>query len=152
MKWLTGVLLFLFFASFVNCKSRVSRFYGVHEDIEYLNIEFNETNIKPQAVLFIIDSILSKDSSQYEIIRMFHGDSLNPLQRILHFKAYPEEYYRVYVNSTPCWIMSVFNQNIDRYNWLYNSDKLGNKELNRIEKRFKVEILSKCYSFHEGSQ
>ncbi|OQP57825.1 hypothetical protein A3860_09375 [Niastella vici] len=126
----------------LSCKGCLRHIYAVHEEVENLDIIFQDTSIQASSLIKYFDSVLKFDTANYKVLDSLGGLPLGEEQRIVYFKKYPNEYYRVSINAFPCWIMGVFNENIDRYHWVFSRSKIKDDELKRIEKRFNNEILS----------
>lgn len=137
------VLILFTVICLLGCKGCLRNIYAVHEEIEYLDLIFKDTSIKTSSVINYFDSVLKNDTSNYEVYNAMDGVKLSEDQRIVYFKKLPNEYYRVSINAFPCWIMGVFNENINRYHWVYSRSDLKTEELKRIKMRFKNEILAK---------
>lgn len=124
-----------------SCKGCFNDFYAVHEDVEYLHINFEDSSKKSSHVLNYIDFVLAKDTSRYGVDSAMNGVFLGEDNRIIHFKKQPEEYYQVSCNAAPCWIKGIFNKTIDPLNWIYNRNKITPNNISRIKLRFNNEVL-----------
>lgn len=127
----------------VSCKGCLSKIYAVHEEIEHLDLRFEDTSRSASSVLNYFDSVLKFDTANYEVKDSLEGIKLVEDERIVYFKKYPNESYWVSINAFPCWIMAMCNKDVYPYTWVYSRSKIKDDELKRIEKRFKEEILSK---------
>jgi hypothetical protein len=134
-------LMIVMIATLCSCKGCRNKIYAVHEDVPYLNLSIEDSTIKSNAVLLYIDSTLSKNRELYDVQNDLNGVGLKPEDRVLHFKANPEESYHVSCNSNPCWIKGIYNSKIDFLNWIYDRKFLDKNELQRISDRFREEVL-----------
>ena len=141
------VVLIVIIFSLPGCTGCLSKLYAVHEEIEYLDLTFVNSSLSDSSVLNYFDSVLKLDTANYVIQDSLNGLKLGDDERIIYFKKNPNEYYQVSINAFPCWIKGIFNEKIDRFNWVYSRSKVKDSELKRIENRFKNEILSKVPGF-----
>jgi hypothetical protein len=136
-------VMFLSLILIIGCKGCINNLYQVHEEIPDIDISFVDSAISPQRVLNYLDSFRFRDTSIYVLDVNFNTDTLYKDQRIIKFKRSPEEYYRVRCNALPCWIMGVFNKQIDSSNWIFDRKNLSGTDIERIKSRFQFEILDK---------
>lgn len=125
------------------CSGCLDKFYKVHNEVNYLDITFVDSTVHPSNVLHYIDSIVSKDTSHYEVLGSISNVQLKEQDRIIHFKKFPEEFYLISCNANPCWIKGVFNKEISSAGWIYERKYVNKREIVRIEERFGNEILNK---------
>jgi hypothetical protein len=124
-----------------SCEGCFNKFYAVHENVEYLNIYFDEPSKKSSTVLHYIDFIVAKDTLHYSVDSFINGVLLGKDDRVIHFKQQPEEYYQISCNSAPCWIKGVFNKTLDPVNWIYDRKKITPNDIKRFKLRLNNEIL-----------
>ena len=147
-KWMKTIAsIILLMALISGCKGCLSKFYAVHEEVEYLNIVFVDSSVNSTSVLYYIDSIISKDNNLYEVTKSINAVALGEEDRVIQFKKPPEEFYQVSCNAKPCWIKGIFNKTFDSVNWMYSRKFLNETEIKRIEQRFRIEILRKAEEY-----
>ena len=126
---------------FSSCEGCLNKIYAVHEEVEYLHINFEDSIKISSHVLRYVDLILAKDTSRYGVDSLMNGIFIGKDNRIIHFKVQPEEYYFMSFNSAPCWIKGIFNKKNDAVDWIYNIKKITPIDISRIRFRFKNEVL-----------
>jgi hypothetical protein len=141
------LLLLLFCISISGCDSCTSKFYGTNNH-SYLNILPDSTNLKDDYIIFFIDSVLNKnnfitDSIKSQFFISNDQKDLNSDDRIVYFKEYPEEWYLISFDATPCWIKAVYNNHLGNVA-IFEPSQLTQYEFRRIKKRFQIEILNKA--------
>lgn len=141
MKYYYIILILVCIYILPSCKGCFNKLYAVHEDVEYLNIFFDDSSKKPSSVLHYVDFVLAKDTLHYGVDSLIDGVLLGKDNRVIHFKEQPEEYYQISCNSTPCWIKGIFNKTIDPVNWIYDIKKITPKESSRLKLRLNNEVL-----------
>src|ERR1700754_2481385 len=93
MKWHLIIGYFVLSLVLTGCKGCLSRFYGVHEDIQYDDIIFNASAVKASVLLEYIDHEPATDTAYYDVRGSYSGLKMGKKERIVHFKKDPEEYY-----------------------------------------------------------
>ena len=126
---------------FSSCEGCFKKIYSVHEEVEYLHINIDDSSKIPSQVLHYVDFVLAKDTSRYGVDTLMNGVFIGKDNRIIHFKVQPEEYYFMSFNSAPCWIKGIFNKKNDAVDWIYNIKKITPIDISRIRYRFKNEVL-----------
>ncbi len=142
MKWHLIVRYFALSLVLTGCNGCSSRFYGVHEDVQYDDIIFYAPGVKPTALLKYLDHEPPGDTAFYEVRDTFSGLELKEKDRIIYFKQAPEEYCWLSVDKNPCNIIAVRNDKIDS-NWKFTMRMISGEEAHRIGTRFTHTILSK---------
>ena len=126
---------------FSSCEGCFKKIYSVHEEVEYLHINIDDSTKTPSHVLRYVDFVLTKDTSRYGVDSLLNGIFIGKDNRVIHFKIQPEEYYFMSFNTAPCWIKGIFNKKIDAVDWIYDIKKINSVEINRIRFRFTNEVL-----------
>ncbi len=134
------LLLFCLTLIFSSC-------YTVNEHT-YLNITFNDNKLNPFFLEKYVDSIRNYPKLIHDSINevFFNGDKIPDFKRIVYFKHNPEEWYLVVFDSSPCWIEAIYNPLLSN-GMIHDKKFISGAELNRIKKRFEVEVLKKAEEY-----
>jgi len=128
-----------------SCKSCVHSLYGTNSNT-YLNINIDSQKINNAFIQFYIDSVLNKAAKIPDSIKsLFYinnvQNDLHVNDRLVHFREYPEEWYLVAFDATPCWIKTVYNKNLNA-DPVDDVKQLNKDDIERIKNRFKTSVLN----------
>lgn len=128
------------------CNGCMQQLYGVNE-AGYLNITFNDSKISGQYLKSYIDTVFNKGKKNSDsILGVFYNEKrLEENESLIHFKIFPEEWYLISFDAKPCWIKFIYKK--DSGDMIRNKSQLNTAEIDRIENRFKSEIIEKAELF-----
>ena len=137
-KLVLGILFLLFI--FSSC-------YTVNEHT-YLRIVFNESKLNAVYLNNYVDSVRNNGIIIPDSIKeiFFNGDKMSNNERLIYFESKPQEWYLINFDATPCWIEAVYNPALSS-SQIHDKRFISETELNRVQKRFEVEVLKKAEEY-----
>jgi hypothetical protein len=135
--------LIIVFASqlIIGCKSCVGKFYGVHEELTPINIVFEQQTI-PSALNSYIDSLNKHQAEDSNYCRPT-SILIGPTNKVICFSDNPCECYFLSIEKNKIAIKAVFVPHLGRDYWLTKKEQVSDTTLERIQWRFKKEVLEK---------
>jgi hypothetical protein len=132
-------ILFLIFV-FSSC-------YTVNEHT-YLNIVYNESKLNADYLNSYVDSVRNNGVTIPDSIKeiFFNGRKMFDNERLVYFGSKPQEWYLINFDATPCWIEAIYNPGLSS-SQIYDKRFISGHELNRVKKRFEVEVLKKAEEY-----
>ncbi len=121
--------------------------YTVNEHT-YLRILFNESKLNAVYLNNYVDSVRNNKIIIPDSIReiFFIGDKMSNNERLIHFESKPQEWYLINFDAAPCWIEAIYNPALSSTQ-IYDKRFISEAELNRVKKRFEVEVLKKAEQY-----
>jgi|SRR6185437_8704614 len=117
-------------------------------EYKFLNVTFDDVNIKGSFLKKYIDSIRNKDLVIPSSIKdnFLHGSKLSESERLVYFKDKPQEWYLISFDISPCWIEYIYNKQLSPVS-INKREFLGDEQLKRIEMRFRNEVIKPAESY-----
>ena len=121
--------------------------YTVNEHT-YLRIVFNESKLNAVYLNNYVDSVRNNKIIIPDSIKeiFFNGDKMSNNERLIHFESNPQEWYLINFDATPCWIEAIYNPALSSTQ-IYDKRFISEAELNRVKKRFEIEVLKKAEEY-----
>lgn len=124
-------IIIIFFSSCYQEKNR-----------QYLFISFYNSRLSGKYLKNYIDNVRDKNIIVPDSIKdiFLFGDTIDNRQRFVYFKSSPEEWYMILFYTQPCLIENIYNKTLSNH-VINDRSVLGDKEIERIQLRFRNEIL-----------
>jgi hypothetical protein len=132
---------FLWFA-FSSCNSCLHGFYGVHEKPTPINISFNIDNIKISRIKNYIDSLNA--AKQKDSLKCFVASiKMDENSKIFCSKDTDCECYLLSFSFTKITIKGFYVSGLSANSWLLFQEEINSADLNRLDLKFKNEVIDK---------
>jgi hypothetical protein len=116
---------------------------------EDLSIHVPDSRVNYDDFKYYIDSVLNKKMAIPDSIKvrlLGDGHDIKNSQRIIYFDSNPEECFLINFYGEPMIVERLVNMDLSN-DAIYRKDDLSEEEIERIEKKFRVELLDKVVAY-----